>query len=294
MKGIVLAGGKGTRLWPSTKVVSKQLLPLFDKPMIYYPLATLMAAGIREILIITSPDQNQLFKDLLGDGSQFGVHFQYAIQDNPNGLAEALIIGEKFLLGCKCALILGDNFFHGTGLGQNLKKFTSIDGAQIFAQTVNNPSEFGNIVLDKNQNIIKISEKPENPESNLAITGLYFYDESATERVREIKPSARNELEITSLNEHYLHESKLHVDVLPRGTTWMDTGTHDNINDVSNYVRIVEERQGVKIACLEEVSLRNGWLDANSLMASVMGDIKIWGENSYTKYILKIAAELLD
>jgi glucose-1-phosphate thymidylyltransferase len=282
MKGIVLAGGSGTRLWPSTSAISKQLLPIFDKPMIYYPIATLMSAGIKEILIIAAPDQIHLFEKLLGNGSRYGISFEFKVQKAPNGLAEALILGEHFLSGNKSSLILGDNFFHGSGLGRDLNKYLNLHGAQIFAQHVVNPQEYGNVILDRLGNVLEIEEKPANPKSNLAVTGLYFYDESASDRAKSLTPSDRNELEITSLNQSYLDDSLLNLMILPRGTTWMDTGSHRNLSDASNYVRVIEDRQGLKIACLEEISFINGWLTADQIFETIEQNSS---SNEYVSYL---------
>lgn len=265
MKGIVLAGGKGTRLYPTTKAVSKQLLPIYDKPMIFYPIATLMAAGIREILIITTPEDQHLFKRLLGDGRMIGVTFVYAIQEYPNGLAEALIIGKRFAQETSVALILGDNLFHGTGLGRELSKFKDVEGAQIFAYEVANPQEYGVIEFSESGEIISIIEKPKIPKSRFAVPGLYFYDSSVFEFVENIQPSERGELEITTLNEKYLNEDLLHASILPRGTTWFDTGTFESLQDAGNYVRILESRQNLRVACLEEISWRLGWITTDQL-----------------------------
>lgn len=267
MKGIVLAGGKGTRLYPTTKAVSKQLLPVYDKPMIFYPIATLMAAGIREILIITTPEDQHLFKRLLGDGKNIGVTFQFAIQESPKGLAEAIIIGKRFAKGNSVALILGDNIFHGTGLGRELSKFKEIKGAQIFAYEVANPEEYGVIELSKSGKIMSLTEKPKMPKSRFAVPGLYFYDLLVFEFVESIKPSERGELEITTLNEKYLQEGLLQASILPRGTTWFDTGTFESLQDAGNYVRIIESRQNLRVACLEEISWRLGWISTDQLHA---------------------------
>jgi glucose-1-phosphate thymidylyltransferase len=267
MKGIVLAGGKGTRLYPTTKAVSKQLLPIYDKPMIFYPIATLMAAGIREILIITTPEDQHLFKRLLGDGRKIGVTFEYAIQENPNGLAEAVVIGKSFAQETPVALILGDNIFHGTGLGRELSKFNDVKGAQIFAYEVANPQEYGVIEFSKAGKIISLTEKPKIPKSRFAVPGLYFYDASVFEFVENIEPSERGELEITTLNEKYLQEGLLSASILPRGTTWFDTGTFESLQDAGNYVRILESRQNLRVACLEEISWRLGWITTDQLHA---------------------------
>ena len=284
MKGIVLAGGTGSRLWPITKSISKQLLPVYDKPMIYYPISTLMLAGIREILIITTPDDQPAFKNLLGDGSNFGVTFTYAVQPKPEGLAQALIIGEEFLAGDSCLLILGDNIFHGAGLGHELARSLPTSGAHIFTYEVSNPSEYGVLELDKNNNPVSITEKPEKYVSNLAVTGLYFFDHSASTLAKTITPSHRGEIEITSLIEHYLNRDELTFTALTRGTAWLDTGNSNTMNDAAAYVRIIEERTGLKIACLEEVAWRLGWITT-----FVLEDlIQKYGKNSYTDYLLRL------
>jgi glucose-1-phosphate thymidylyltransferase len=279
MRGIVLAGGKGTRLYPATKAVSKQLLPVFDKPMIFYPIATLMAAGIREILIITTPDDQHLFFKLLGDGSQIGVSFKYEVQAQPNGLAEAIKLGSNFANGSSIALILGDNVFHGTGLGRELAKYKDVVGAQIFAYEVANPEDYGVIEFNKIGEINSIIEKPKEPKSRFAIPGLYFYDSSVFEVVQTIKPSARGELEITSLNEKFLLAGLLKASILPRGTSWFDTGTFENLHDASNYVRILEARQNLRVACLEEIAWRLGWISTNELQSLANSQINLGLQN---------------
>jgi len=284
MKGIVLAGGTGSRLWPITRSVSKQLLPVYDKPLIHYPLGTLMLAGIREILIITTPNDSQLFQNLLGDGSQFGVKIEYEVQDQPNGLAEAFLIGEYFIGKENIALILGDNIFHGVGLGRQLSEVGHLNGAQIFAYEVHDPKRYGVVEFDKNGAVISIEEKPQLPKSNYVVPGLYFYDSSVTEVARTIVPSSRGELEITSVNEAYLIEKKLKVKVLERGTTWLDTGTFDSLHSAATYVRIIEERQGSKISCLEEIAWRNGWISDIELITT----IESYRGNDYGKYLAKL------
>ena len=288
MKGIVLAGGTGSRLWPITKSVSKQLLPVYDKPMIYYPISTLMLAGIREMLIITTPDDQPAFKNLLGDGSNFGVNFTYAVQPKPEGLAQALIIGEEFLAGDSCLLILGDNIFHGAGLGHELARSLPTSGAHIFTYEVSNPSDYGVLELDKDERPISITEKPKQYVSNLAVTGLYFFDHQASSAAKEIKPSARGELEITSLIERYLKRQELTYTALTRGTAWLDTGNHNSLNDASNYILIIEERTGLKIACLEEIALSMGYIDGNKLIM-LLEDLPL---TSYSKYLKKLIKDL--
>jgi glucose-1-phosphate thymidylyltransferase len=281
MKGIVLAGGTGSRLWPITKGVSKQLLPVYDKPLIHYPLGTLFLAGIKEILIITTPEDRNSFQRLLGDGSDYGVRFEYAIQEKPNGLAEAFIIGEEFISKENVALILGDNIFYGNGLGNQLKQIDPSHGATIFAYKVSDPSRYGVVEFSKEMNVISIEEKPANPKSNYAVPGLYFYDSNVVEIAKTIKPSARGELEITTVNERYLENGKLTTKILDRGTAWLDTGTIQTLHAASSYVQIIEERQGSKISCLEEIAWRNGWISEADLKKLILG----YGKNPYGAYL---------
>ena len=284
MKGIVLAGGTGSRLWPITKGVSKQLLPIYDKPLIHYPLGTLFLSGIREILIITTPEDLSSFQRLLGDGSQYGATFEFAIQAKPNGLAEAFIIGEKFLNGQGTALILGDNFFHGAGLGKQLCEIDVSDGATIFAYKVADPQRYGVIEFSASGKAISIEEKPKFPKSNYVVPGLYFYDSQVTDIAKSIRPSDRGELEITEVNSRYLIEGNLSTKILERGTTWLDTGTVESLLAASTYVKIIEERQGSKISCLEEISWRNGWI-SNSELEQIA---ESYGLNPYGQYLLEL------
>jgi len=275
MKGLILAGGSGTRLWPLTKAFSKQLLPVYDKPMIYFPISTLVASGITEIAIITTPDDKSLFQKLLGTGEQLGLKFSYVVQNKPRGLAEAFLLNEEFIGNSNCALILGDNLFHGVGLGRELSKYNQIQGAQIFGYTVSNPSEYGVIEISEDNEVISIEEKPVTPKSNNAVPGLYFYDEQVVEIAKSIKPSSRGELVITSIHLVYLEMKMLKATLLPRGTAWFDTGTFTNLHDASTYVRILEQRQGIKGGCLEEVVWRKNLISKEQLLnlASEIQDI---------------------
>lgn len=261
MKGILLAGGTGSRLHPITLGISKQLTPVYDKPMIYYPISTLMLAGIQDILIITTPQDQEQFQRLLGDGSQFGVNFSYTVQPSPDGLAQAFVLGEEHIGQESAALVLGDNIFYGPGLGNQLRKYTDVDGATVFGYQVSNPTAYGVVEFDEDFRAVSIEEKPEKPKSNYAIPGLYFYDNQVVEYAKSIKPSPRGELEITDLNRIYLEQGKLQVEVLPRGTAWLDTGTFDSLADASNFIRTVQARQGLSIGAPEEIAWRMGWID---------------------------------
>lgn len=284
MKGIILAGGSGTRLYPITKGISKQLMPIYDKPMIYYPLSTLMMAGIRDILIITTPHEQESFQRLLGDGSDWGINLSYAAQPSPDGLAQAFIIGEEFIGDDKVALILGDNIFYGHTFGSSLKSCTDPDGGVIFAYPVADPERYGVVEFDSNHNAVSVEEKPTNPKSNYAIVGLYFYDNSVVEIAKNIKPSDRGELEITTVNDAYLQQHKLKVVTMDRGSAWLDTGTFESMNDASEYIRVIEKRTGLKIGCPEEIAFREGFIDAEQLKTIAEPLIK----SGYGKYIINL------
>jgi glucose-1-phosphate thymidylyltransferase len=282
VKGIVLAGGSGTRLHPITKAVSKQLLPVYDKPMIYYPISVLMLAGIQEILIITTAKDLDAYKELLGDGSDYGVYFEYVVQDHPNGLAEAFILGKSFIGSDRVALILGDNIFYGQGFTSILKAAVDRNhGATIFGYNVKDPKHFGVVEFDNNMNVLSLEEKPENPKSNYAVTGLYFYDNDVVDIASTIEPSSRGELEITSINESYLRSGNLSAEVLGRGFAWLDTGTHDSLIEAGSFVQTLEHRQGLKVACLEEIGLVNGWLK----LTDISKNISRMGKSIYVDYL---------
>ncbi|MFJ7289500.1 glucose-1-phosphate thymidylyltransferase RfbA [Curtobacterium sp. AB451] len=285
MKGIILAGGSGTRLWPITKGISKQLMPIYDKPMVYYPLSTLMMAGIREVLVITTPEYNDQFRALLGDGSALGMDIQYAVQPSPDGLAQAFVIGEDFIGDDSVALVLGDNIFHGTGLGTNLRKNTEVEGATIFAYHVADPKAYGVVEFDDNFTAVSIEEKPTEPKSNYAVPGLYFYDNKVIEIAKTIEPSARGELEISTVNERYLEAGELGVQVLDRGTAWLDTGTFESMMQASEYVKVIEDRQGFKIGCIEEIAWRNGWID-DAQLAELAAPLVKGGYGVYLQRLL--------
>ena len=282
MKGIILAGGTGSRLHPITQGISKQLTPVYDKPMIYYPLSTLMLAGLRDILIITTPADQEQFKRLLGDGSRFGINLEYKVQPSPDGLAQAFILGADFIGNDPVALVLGDNIFYGPGLGTQLATYEQKDGATVFAYRVADPRAYGVVEFDEDFNALSIEEKPENPKSDYAIPGLYFYDSKVVEYARQIKPSPRGELEITDLNRVYLEQGKLKVEVLPRGTAWLDTGTFDSLADATNFIRTVQSRQGLSVGCPEEIAWRHGWLSDEQLREIATPLVK----SGYGSYLL--------
>ena len=289
MKGIILAGGAGTRLYPLTMVTSKQMLPVYDKPMIYYPLSTLMLAGIKDILVISTPEDTPRFENLLGDGSQFGVHLSYKVQPSPDGLAQAFLLGEEFIGDDACAMVLGDNIFYGNGFGKILKESVvnaeQNNRATVFGYYVNDPERFGSVEFDDNGKVLSVEEKPENPKSNYAITGLYFYPKGVSKMAHDVKPSARGELEITTLNDMYLKDEKLDVQLLGRGFAWLDTGTMDSLVEAADFVRMVEQRQGIKISAPEEIGYKNGWISRDKLIESA----NKYGKSPYGAHLKAVA-----
>lgn len=293
MKGIILAGGSGTRLYPITRAISKQILPLYDKPMIYYPLSVLMLAHIREVLIISTPRDITLFKELFGDGTWLGMHFEYAVQEKPRGLADAFIVGQSFIKNDSVALVLGDNIFYGQGFSEILLKvvqnITTHNGANIFGYYVKNPTEYGVVEFDKNKTVLEIEEKPKNPKSNYAVPGLYFYDNTVTEIAKNVKPSKRGEIEITSVNNAYLNQKRLTVTLLGRGMAWLDTGTFDGLQEAANFIATIQKRQGMYIACIEEIAYRNGWLSNTNLLNLATQYKTEYGE--YLQYIADTVGE---
>ena len=290
-KGIILAGGSGTRLYPITRVISKQLLPIYDKPMIFYPLSTLMQAGIKEILIITTPHEQALFKQLLGDGSQWGIGISFAVQESPDGLAQALIIGEEFLAGCPSCLILGDNIFHGGGLKDMLaRSMHRNEGSTVFGYWVKDPERYGVVEFDTDMRVLSLEEKPQQPRSNYAVTGLYFYDNRASQFARELQPSSRGELEITDLNRCYLDEGTLHLERLGRGYAWLDTGTHESLQQASSFIETIENRQGLKVACPEEIAFLQGWIDDERVL-ELAGPLRNSGYGEYLIQLLERGPE---
>ncbi|MDB4926272.1 glucose-1-phosphate thymidylyltransferase RfbA [Mucilaginibacter sp.] len=284
MKGIILAGGSGTRLYPITRAISKQLMPIYDKPMIYYPLSVLMLADIKDILIITTPEDNESFKRLLGDGKELGCNFEYAVQAIPNGLAQAFVIGEKFIGADKAALVLGDNIFYGSGFSKLIRSFNDVNGAAVFAYPVADPERYGVVEFDADFKALSIEEKPAKPKSNFAVPGLYFYDNTVVEIAKNLKPSPRGEYEITDVNKHYLEQGTLHVGVMDRGTAWLDTGTFDSLSDASEFVRVIEKRQDTKIGCIEEIAYRMGFINKQQLKEIAQKYIK----SGYGQYLLKL------